>query len=703
MPIPSTQPNAAPSTNPALASNPTSTPNANPIGLSLGLANGASASATATAVAAGSSGASTLGLSASSSTLGLPLSGVPTSVYPTDTIRDVAESLGITSLKDSIAAALAADVEYRVREIVQDAAKFMLHSKRDQLKTSDIDAALRARNIEPLYGFLPTSAGRLHSDAAGTTQGPLFRRVQTASGGALHYVEDEEIEFDTILQAGPKVGVGRGVGWGAHWLAIEGVQPALPQNPSPADLHDVAGSVGFLGPAAKLPSPATATTVTGANANTTATEAKVVAVAGTGVGDAQAVAKPLVKHILSRELQLYYERLTKAIVSPPPEADEDFDDVDDNEDDSGGLGGGGAAGQAGDDMEVDEEEQKGIFTPPRPGAAQVVPLKKFEKKGSGNRVRDAALASLAGDPGLHQLVPYLIQFVGGKVVGVLRGGQGEGEGEARADADANRQGGDNGGERETSEADNHLLSVMLSTVHAILMNPHIFVEPYLHQMMPTLLSILLTSSLSPLPPPGSSQHAALITAGPSSYTLRAYASALLAHIVERHGTSYPTLKPRLVTTMLKALLAGTSPDDARGGGGPRAAVGTKVGALMALRRMGKASFRTVLKEREGGRVLRRVGDWAERMGKEVWSVQREVLGALHDLLPPYVPHDASLTATEEERTRKLQEEFGTFWVNTVKGDARARRALEVEVGVGVSREGVGAGEGDAREGKQEMG
>lgn len=49
--------------------------------------------------------------------------------------------------------ALASDTEYRVREIIQEAMKFMKHAKRDKLTTGDINAALRLRNVEQLYGY----------------------------------------------------------------------------------------------------------------------------------------------------------------------------------------------------------------------------------------------------------------------------------------------------------------------------------------------------------------------------------------------------------------------------------------------------------------------------------------------------------------------------------------------------------------------
>lgn len=71
-----------------------------------------------------------------------------------ETVKVISQGIsGLGDLKDEVAAALASDAEYRVREIIQDASKFMRHSKRNTLSTEDINAALRLRNVEPLYGL----------------------------------------------------------------------------------------------------------------------------------------------------------------------------------------------------------------------------------------------------------------------------------------------------------------------------------------------------------------------------------------------------------------------------------------------------------------------------------------------------------------------------------------------------------------------
>ncbi|KAG5461803.1 MAG: hypothetical protein BJ554DRAFT_5950 [Olpidium bornovanus] len=57
-----------------------------------------------------------------------------------------------------------------------------------------------------------------------------LRKVPTSSMD-LFYLEDEELDFDAILSA-PLPAIPLDVTWTAHWLAVEGVQPAIPQNPA---------------------------------------------------------------------------------------------------------------------------------------------------------------------------------------------------------------------------------------------------------------------------------------------------------------------------------------------------------------------------------------------------------------------------------------------------------------------------------------
>jgi transcription initiation factor TFIID subunit 6 len=70
------------------------------------------------------------------------------SVLSQETMKVIAESVGIGGLSDEVALAMASDVEYRLREVAQEALKFMKHSKRTRLTTHDVNDALRLRNVE---------------------------------------------------------------------------------------------------------------------------------------------------------------------------------------------------------------------------------------------------------------------------------------------------------------------------------------------------------------------------------------------------------------------------------------------------------------------------------------------------------------------------------------------------------------------------
>lgn len=65
-----------------------------------------------------------------------------------ESMKVIAESIGVGNLPDDAAKELADDISYRLKLIIQDAAKFMHHAKRTKLSTQDVDHALRAKNVE---------------------------------------------------------------------------------------------------------------------------------------------------------------------------------------------------------------------------------------------------------------------------------------------------------------------------------------------------------------------------------------------------------------------------------------------------------------------------------------------------------------------------------------------------------------------------
>lgn len=115
------------------------------------------------------------------------------SVWNPDNIRDVAESVGIVNLNNEVTENLARDVEYRIAQVLEEALKFMRHSKRTTMTTHDVAHALRVLDVEPLYGYESTRPLRFGEASLGPGQ-PLF------------YIEDEEVDFEKLINAPlPKV------------------------------------------------------------------------------------------------------------------------------------------------------------------------------------------------------------------------------------------------------------------------------------------------------------------------------------------------------------------------------------------------------------------------------------------------------------------------------------------------------------------
>ncbi|KAG1791827.1 TATA box binding protein associated factor-domain-containing protein [Suillus plorans] len=443
-----------------------------------------------------------------------------TGIYKSDSVRDVAESLGIANLSETVASSLASDVEYRIHQVIEEASRFMRHARRTTITTSDIDQALRVLNIEPLYGHNPHNP-------------PVFRRAlpfpNAANVGPVYFVEDEEIDFDRVLRE-EKITLPKGVSWTAHWLAVEGVQPLIPENP-PAIPKDVDQEITKSPPQAN-----------GAFPLTPPSESR------STVKKQQQQQQQLVKQVLSRELQLYYTRLTASLL--PPTAD--------------------------------------------------------------STKRTAALASLRNDAGLQALLPYLIRWVGEGVVTALKEGA-------------------------QTEADGRSLEVLLDVVSAILENNTLFIEPYLHQLLPAILSTLLHSTL----PPSHTTH------------LRTSAAQTLSRLLTQHSTTYPSLSPRIMKTLLVALI---SADKSKG---------TREGAIRGLVGIGKEAVRKGLVEGGGVKVV-----GSECTPGETGPLVDSVMTALN-VLHPASDMPESLDATDDGDTvtiAQLQDVLGNFFAEKLHGD-----------------------------------
>uniref|UniRef100_M8C466 Transcription initiation factor TFIID subunit 6 n=1 Tax=Aegilops tauschii TaxID=37682 RepID=M8C466_AEGTA len=353
------------------------------------------------------------------------------SIVPKETIEVIAQSIGIPSLPADVSAALAPDVEYRLREIMQEAIKCMRHAKRTVLTADDVDSALSLRNVEPVYGF---------------ASGDPLRFKRAVGHKDLFYIDDREVDFKEIIEAPlPKAPLDTAVV--AHWLAIEGVQPAIPENP-PID-----ASPQYFTPAIAAPTE-----------NKRTEHAK---------DDGLPVDIKLpVKHILSRELQMYFDKIAELTMSR-----------------------------------------------------------------SSTPVFREALVSLSKDSGLHPLVPYFSYFIADEVTRSL--------------------------------ADLPVLFALMRVVQSLLRNPHIHIEPYLHQLMPSMITCIVAKRLG---------H----RLSDNHWELRDFSANLVASVCRRYGHVYHNLQIRLTKTLVHAFLD------------PHKALTQHYGAVQGISALGPSAIRLLL-------------------------------------------------------------------------------------------------------------
>lgn len=277
--------------------------------------------------------------------------------------------------------------------------------------------------------------------------------------------------------------------------------------------------------------------------------------------------KPLVKHILSKELQLYFQKVTSSILDP-----------------------------------------------------------------SQPEYRAAGLASLKEDPGLHQLVPYFVQFVAEKVTHNLR--------------------------------DLFVLNQMMHLVYALTQNEKLNLSPYVASVVPPVLTCLTGRNLGP----------GIATNGSGSspldhFELRDLAASLLKHLCTKYGKFAHNLKPRLARSCLKTFLD------------PRKTLGAHYGAILGFGAVGGGEIvRSLvipnLKEYEDvlrGPLSGGEGDIKKAEAEKVVSAILRVLETLtQDDVPMMNGHSQAEEAALKEQ---LEQKVGEIVALRVSSDLRLSKAI----------------------------
>jgi transcription initiation factor TFIID subunit 6 len=466
------------------------------------------------------------------------------SLYPKDAVHVIAQQHGIARLEDDVARKIAPDVEFRVRDLISEALKFMRAAKRKVLLPSDIAAALRLRNVEPLATPDFSLTERMDDPQQASRAGEF---VRVTAAGDLYYPNDPVISLSSALTVRVPP-VTRKITLAAHWLAVDGVQPAIPQNGSASsNLASSSSSASASSASASNASNAKGAPKGGASApGSTAKTSSRKRDRSVVEREEKVVVRARVKDVLGQEHRSFYDRVTAA------------------------LNQASSSTSSTSTTTMDGQSSTSSSLSPSSSAAASAPLDKSGAPALMNAPElKAALKAVATSQGLSPLLPYFVRYVVETVQLAL------------------------------SPLQESRLRTSLALVRSLCANETLAVELYLHQLLPALLTTLLSAQIS-------------------SLELRAEAAQVVGYVARRYGGLYDALVGRIAATLVKAIKD------------PETAPGTMYGALCGLRELGPHAVYSLML---GSQSEIRIAEVAPRLRDHA-----EVFYALRDCVSAYVRH-----------------------------------------------------------------
>ena len=255
------------------------------------------------------------------------------------------------------------------------------------------------------------------------------------------------------------------------------------------------------------------------------------------------------------------------------------------------------------------------------------------------RLREAALESVRTDPGLHQLVPYFVNFVANQVTHRLD--------------------------------DVFVLRQMMELTAALVSNTHLFLAPYAAPLCAPVLTCLLGRKLGGDVGDDDGGGGG-IDAVREGYLVRELAASLLGRIAKAYSRSNTQLRPKLTRTCLKTFLDPTRPAP------------VLYGAVAGLSAAGGAEAVRILvvpnlKHLDAG-VLQPL---QERAGSSLdfeMLVEGGIVRAIHTLVdhaPARLPNGVNGAGTSDAEAAELIDFLGPIVGSRVAalGDHRLNRAV----------------------------
>jgi len=305
-------------------------------------------------------------------------------------------------------------------------ARIHVHGDGDQpgvvkrrLHAEDINMALQWRSSEKIY-----ATGTIGSSSS----------------------DDKKVNLQDYLKSEMDLRPPHEVGLTMHWLAVDGIQPDIPQNPTQEESISTANRVEQD----EEPN-------------------------GVGSGSGGVHVTQLLPRLLSEELQLYFTRITTAV------------------------------------------ERGG-------------------KNPTARKQQDGALAGIAKDSGLQELVPFLVRYVAESLNKNL-------------------------GNPEHCRT-------LVRMARSLLVNPHLHLELHLHQLLPALLTCVVAERLAS-------------KAWENHWILRSEAASAVVQACNQYGKDYSTLKARVLGTLCEAA-------------GPDRSIGTQYGGFVGITLFGPNAINAFL-------------------------------------------------------------------------------------------------------------